>query len=146
MSALVNENRKSGLIRTRQTAIGILILTAFVSALTFRVALSHQAHQPHWLLPLGDLLPTWALWAVNIAFYVYLGWLCLVFFRVAVGKERLLVGGWFFIILLSPLQSLVSESAVVLIQYIKVLSMAVALVAGVLLVAKRNVADTTTSG
>jgi hypothetical protein len=51
-----------------------------------------------------------------------------------------------FIILLSPVQTLVSESTVVFLQYIKVLSIAVALVAGVLLVARGNVANSTTSG
>jgi hypothetical protein len=95
MPALVNENRKSGLIGNRETAIGVFILTAFVAALTFRAALSHEAHQSHWLLPLNDLLSTWAVWAINIAFYVYLAWLCVAFFRVAVGKERILVAGWF---------------------------------------------------
>lgn len=79
----------------------------------------------------------WALWAVNVAFYGYLVWLCVVFFRVAIGKERVLVAGWFLLILLSPIQSLVSTSAAAAIQYIKAVSIAVALVAALLLVIER---------
>ena len=79
----------------------------------------------------------WALWAVNVAFYGSLVWLCVVFFRVAIGKERVLVAGWFLLILLSPIQSLVSTSAAAAIQYIKAVSIAVAFVAVLLLVLER---------
>ena len=143
-------NGKVGLIRNRGTAIVVLILTAFVATLTFRAALLHRAHQPHWLLPLDFLLPTWAAWAANVAFYAYLIWLCIVFFRGAIGMERFVVAGWFFTILLSPLQSVISNSAGNLVQYIKTFSIAVSLVAVALLVANggdsSNTANSGTSG
>jgi hypothetical protein len=124
---------KPGLIRDRRKAVIGLALTGLVAAMTFRAAFSHSPHHSHWLLPLDFLLPAWALWAVNVAFYAYLLWLCVVFFRVAIGKERVLVAGWFLLILLGPIQSLVSTSAATAVEYIKAVSIAVAFVAVLLL-------------
>jgi hypothetical protein len=64
---------------------------------------------------------------------MYLLWLCVVFFRIAQGKERVLVAGWVPAILLSPVQSLVSISTAADIQYFKAASIGVAFVAAVLI-------------
>lgn len=128
---------RQGLIRDRRDALIALALTGIIATMTFRAAFLPSPHHSHWLVPLVFSLPVWALWAVNVAFYGYLVWLCVVFFRVAIGKERVLVAGWFLLILLSPIQSLVSTSAAAAIQYIKAVSIAVALVAALLLVIER---------
>ena len=77
------------------------------------------------------MLTARALLAVNVAFYAYLLWLCIVFFRTAQGKERILVAGCFPGILLTPLQSLVSTTTATSIRYIEAASIAVAFVAAV---------------
>ena len=130
-------SHREGLIRHRRNAVIALILTGLVAAMTFRAAFLPSPHHARWLIPLDSLLPMWALWAVNVAFYTYLLWLSVVFFQVAMGKERVLVAGWFLLILLSPIQSLVSTSAAAAIQYIKAVSIAVAFVAVLWLVLER---------
>jgi len=79
------------------------------------------------------MLPTWAGVAVDVAFYAYLLWLCVVFFRIAQGKERVLVAGWCPGILLGPIEHLVSISTAAAIQYVQAVSIAVAFVAAVLI-------------
>lgn len=138
-------NHKPGLIHHRRNAVIGLVLTGLVAAMTLRAAFSRSPHHSHWLLPLDFLLPAWALWAVNVAFYAYLLWLCVVFFRVAIGKERVLVAGWFLLILLSPVQNLVSTSAAAAIQYIKAVSIAVAFVAVLLLLLEGPTRDNASS-
>jgi hypothetical protein len=130
-------SHREGLIRHRRNAVIALVLTGLVAAMTFRAAFLPSPRHAHWLIPLDSLLPMWALWAVNVAFYTYLLWVCVVFLQVALGKERVLVAGWFLLILLSPIQSLVSTSAAAAIQYIKAVSIAVAFVAVLLLVLGR---------
>ena|SRR6266851_4209037 len=121
------------LIRNKSSALAGLLLTGFLAVMTFRAAFSHSPRNSYWLLPLDFLLPRWPLLVVNVAFYTYLLWLCVAFFRTAQGKERVLVAGWVPGILLSPVQSLVSISAAADIQYVKAASIAVALVAAVLI-------------
>jgi len=130
-------SHRQGLIRHRRNAVIALILTGLVAAMSFRAAFLPSPHHSHWLIPLDFLLPVWALWAVNVAFYAYLLWLCVVFFQVAIGKERVVVAGWFLLSLLGPIQSLVSTSAAAAIQYIKAVSIAVAFVALLLIVLER---------
>ena len=129
------------LIRNRRTAIVGLILTGYIAVLTFRVAFSQSPHHSHWLLPLDSMLPAWALWAVNVVFYGYLLWLCVAFSRAVRGKERVLIAGWVPGILLSPIQSVVSISLAAAIQYIKMVSISIALVAAVLILIKGPARD-----
>jgi len=124
---------KPRLISNRRTAIIALVLTGFLVAVTFRAVFSHSPHHSYWLFPLDFMLPTWAGVAVDVAFYAYLLWLCVVFFRIAQGKERVLVAGWCPGILLGPIEHLVSISTAAAIQYVQAVSIAVAFVAAVLI-------------
>jgi hypothetical protein len=76
------------------------------------------------------MLPTRAAVAVNVGFYAYLFYLGIVFYRMAQGKERVLVAGWFVGIFLGPVQilALVSAAAV---NYVQAAGMAVAFLAAV---------------
>jgi uncharacterized membrane protein YkvI len=121
------------LIRSRRIALVGLILTGYIAVLTFRAAFLQSPNHSHWLLPLDNVLPAWALWAVNVAFYGYLLWLCFTFFRAVRGKERVLIAGWVPGIVLSPIQSLVSISLADAIQYVKAVSISVAFVAAILI-------------
>jgi hypothetical protein len=56
-----------------------------------------------------------------------------VFSRAAQGKERVLVAGWVPGLLLGPVQGRVSVSLAAALQYVKAVSIAVALVAAVLI-------------
>ena len=132
---------KPRLIDNRVTALIGLVLTAYVAALTFQTAFSQSPHHSRWLLPLDRLLPTWALWAVNAAFYSYLVFLCAVFFRAVQGKERVLIAGWVPGILLGPVQARVSISLADAIQYVKSVSIAIAFVAAVLILLEASARD-----
>ncbi|MHB8527570.1 MAG: hypothetical protein ACYDD2_15660 [Candidatus Acidiferrales bacterium] len=103
-----------------------MILTGFLATLTFRDAFFHPTKHFHWLLPLDFMLPNWAVWVVNGAFYGYLLWLCFVFFRIAQGKERIVVLGCSLGIVLYPIQNVVSTPTAVAIQYVEAAATAVA--------------------
>jgi hypothetical protein len=63
---------------------------------------------------------------VNVAFYAWLLWLCIVFPRAAHGKERVLVVGWMLSLLLSLIQGLVWASLAAIIQDVRAASITVA--------------------
>lgn len=69
--------------------------------------------------------------AVNLAFYAWLVWLCVVFPRALHGKERVLAIGWALSLLLSLIQGLVSASLAAFIQYVSAASIMVALFAAI---------------
>jgi hypothetical protein len=71
--------------------------------------------------------------AKNTALCAYFLWLGVLFFQKAFAMERVLVTGWFSVILLSPIQKLVSRSSSVAIQYAKAVGIAVAFIAAVLI-------------
>ena len=123
------QSRKLGLIPNRRAAAIGLFLTGFMAVLAFRDALIHPAVRSQWLFPLGFAAPKWVLWTVNGAFYGYLLWLCFVFFRIARGKERIIVVGWSFTIVLYPVKYFVSSSAAVVIQHLDAAGMAAAFLA-----------------
>ena len=62
---------------------------------------------------------------VQFAFYGYLLWLSLVFFRAGSGKERVIVAAWFFAIFAGPLQTLLPNFASIL-EFIAAFGMAAA--------------------
>jgi hypothetical protein len=108
---------KPRLIHNKRGAVIALCLTGYLAALSVRDVLWHSQRQHHWLLDFDWLvlwhisLPTWAVAGVNLGFYAYLLWLGVVFYRVAQGKERVLVVGWAAVILLGLIQFLISASA-----------------------------------
>lgn len=122
---------KPRLIHKKRGAVIALCLTGYVAALSFRDVLSHSQHKSHWLVDLHFMLPTWAVAAVNLGFYAYLLWLGVVFYRIAQGKERVLVAGWFTGFFLGLIQNLVSASAAAAIDNVKAIGMVVAFLAAV---------------
>jgi len=78
--------------------------------LSFRDVFSHSHREFHWLFDLHFLLPTWAVATVNLAFGAYLIWVGAMFYRIAQGKERLIIAGW-SPGLLSPIKYLLPTSA-----------------------------------
>lgn len=119
------------LIHTKYGAVFALCSTGYIAALVFRDVLSHSQHKSHWLVDLHFILPTWTEVAVNLVFYAYLVWCSGVFYRVARGKERVLVGGLITNFFLGTIQNLVSGSAATAIGHVKALAMLLALLAAV---------------
>jgi len=70
---------------------------------------------------------------VNVVFYAYLLWLCIVFFRAAKGRERVVVAGWCPGLLLGPFKNTFSISATDAIQFFEVVGITIALVESVLI-------------
>jgi hypothetical protein len=122
------------LIRSSFNAEVTVLATALVAALSVRSAFTrHHRYGAERGLPLSSMLPEWGGVAVNLAFYVYLVWLCIAFFRRAQGKERVVVCGWLLLILLTPIQHFLSPTAADTVQYLKAGSLVVAFVWAVLL-------------
>jgi hypothetical protein len=111
-------------------AVGV-VLTSYVAAPTLRAAFWQSPHHFHWLLPVDTFLSARATLAVNLVFYGCLVWLCIAFPRALRGKERILAIGWALSLLLSLIQGLVSASLAAFIQYVRALSIMVALCAAV---------------
>jgi hypothetical protein len=110
-----------------------MVFTGYVAGLALRAAFRQSPHHFHWILPLDHLLPPRGVWAVNVAFFVCLFYLCIAFPLSLRGKERVLVAGWVPGVLLSPIQGIVSASLATAIQYVKAVSMVIAFVAAVLI-------------
>jgi len=120
---------KHRLIHTKYGAVFVLCSTGYVAALDFWNVLSHTQHKFHWLLDLHSILPLWAEAGVNLVFYAYLVWGSAVLYRIAQGKERLLVCCWVTSLFLGLIQNLVSASAAAAIDYVRALAMLVAVLA-----------------
>src|ERR1035438_10636914 len=108
---------KHRLIHTRFGAVFALCSTGYVAALVFRNVLSHSQHKSHWLVDLHFILPTWAEAGVNLVFYACLVWGSAVLYRIAQGKERVVVCGWVTSFFLGLIQNLISASAATAIDY-----------------------------
>jgi hypothetical protein len=119
---------KPELIGDKRTATIVLCCTAFIGALSIRAALSHAPRNPHWLISLDYIsLPIWVVALVNLGFYLYFLLVGVKLYRIAQGKERIVVAGWFGVIFLSPLQNLVSMPYAAAIQWVKATGITVAL-------------------
>ena len=138
-------SRKPGLIPNRWAAVIGVMLTGFLTAVTVRDAYIHPTRHFYWLFPLDFMLPNWALWLVNGAFYGYLLWLCFVFFRIAQRKERIVVLGCSLGIVLYPIQNLVSTPGAVAIQYVEAAGTAVAFLVALDILLRLLVTDKTRS-
>lgn len=122
---------KPRLIHNKRGAVIALCLTGYVAALSFRDVLFHSQHKSSWLLDLHFMLPTWAVAGVNLGFYAYLLWGGVVLYRIAQGKERVLVAGWVAGFFLGLIQDLVSASAAAVIDYLQAIGMLVTFLAAV---------------
>jgi hypothetical protein len=126
---------KPRLIHNKRGAVIALCFTGYIAALSFRDVFSHSQRKHHWLLDLDwfvylhATLPAWAVAAVNLGFYACLFWGGVVLYRIAQGKERLLVVGGFAVIFLGLIQILVSASAATAIDYVKAIVTVVAFLA-----------------
>jgi hypothetical protein len=116
-----------------------VVLTGYVAALTFRAAFWQSPHHFHWLLPVNTFLHAWATLVINLVFYAWLVWICVVFPRALYGKERVLAIGWALSLLLSLLQGLVSASLAAFIQYVRAASIMVAFFAAVAILIEGSV-------
>ena len=128
---------KPRLIHSKRGAVIALCFTGYLAALSYRDVLSHSQRKHHWLLDLDWLvylhitLPAWVGTGVNLAFYAYLFWGGVVLYRIAQGKERVLVVGGAAVIFLGLIQILVSASAATAIVYVQAFVMLVAFFAAV---------------
>ena len=126
---------KPRLIHNKRGAVIAMFFTAYVAGLSFRHVLSHSQRKHRWLLDLDWLvffhftLPAWAITAINLGFYACLIWGGVVLYRIAQGKERVLIVGGFAVIFLGLIQNLVSASATPAIDYIKAIATLVAFLA-----------------
>jgi hypothetical protein len=123
-------NINRGLIRDRISAIVAVVLTGFITAISFRAAFYGGPHYWHPFFHLA-MLPRWTQLLINAAFYVYILWAFVGLFSIAKGRERFLVAGWGPGLLLDPIKGVVSSPAVTVIRQFQAVSIAVALLAAV---------------
>jgi hypothetical protein len=129
------------IITTRLRAGVAVGLTAFVFSLAIWYGLHPSHARSGWPLPLNFVLRGRSLIIANLIFYGYLCWLGFCFVRGTMGRERVVVLGWFADILLSPLKALRPDWAVA-IGHIGTFGLAVALLAALaLLLEPSPVAD-----
>ena len=128
---------KPRLIHTKRGAVFALCCTGYVATLSVRDVLWHSHRQHHWLLDFDWLvlwhisLPAWVVAGVNLAFYAGLLWGGVLLYRIAQGKERVLVVGWAAVIFLGLIQFLISASAATAIDPLIAFMAAAALLAAV---------------
>lgn len=118
--------KRTRLIGNRPAAVIAALSTGLVTALAIRSAFVSPVQSYNWLLPLFLPLPHWALPAAQVLFYGYLLGLCVLFFRIALGKERLVVMAWALAIFLNPLETILPTAANQL-ELVSALGMAAAL-------------------
>ena len=128
---------KPRLIHTKRGAVIALCLSGYLAALSVRDVLWHSQRQHHWLLDFDWLVlwhisvPAWIVAGVNLAFYAVLLWGGVLLYRIAQGKERVLVVGWAALLLLGLIQFLISASAATEIDSLKAFMAAAAFLAAV---------------
>lgn len=127
------------LIGSRFTAGVGVVLTGYVAALTLRAAFWQSPHHFHWLLSVDTFLPARAALVVNVVFYAWLVWQCVVFPQALRGKERVLAIGWALSLLLRLIQGLVSASLAAFIQYVRAASIMVAFFAAMAILIEGSV-------
>jgi hypothetical protein len=124
-------------IHTKRGAVVALCFTGYGAALSVRDVLWHSQRQHHWLLDFDWLvlwhisLPAWVVAGVNLAFYAVLFWGGVLLYRIAQGKERVLVVGWAAVLFLGLIQFLISASAATEIDPLKAFMAAAAFLAAV---------------
>src|SRR5580698_6851841 len=122
---------KHRLIHTKYGAVFALCSCGYVTVLVFRNLLSHPQHKSQWPLDLHSILPSWAEAGVDVVFYACLVCGIAVLYRIALGKERVLIAAWFTSFSLSLIQNLVLAPAASAIEYVKALAMTVAFLTAV---------------
>jgi len=120
---------RQGLIPHMRAAGVAVGLTSSLTALSVR-AIGRPLPVPgdHWLLRF-HFLPYWAQLTVNSAFYGYLVFLGISFFRLAQGRERVVVVGSFLGFLFYPFEPFVAPPAVIAMRNVSAAAHAVALLA-----------------
>jgi hypothetical protein len=124
------------LIHTKRGAIAVSVLTGFLFAISIRALFLYVRHggQPRFQWPFtSQLLPSWAVIAVNLALYIYLLWLGVLFYRIARNGERVVVAGWATDFLLGPTKIIFSPAGALAVRYVQTAAMAAAFVATLLL-------------
>ena len=131
------QEQRPPLITGTLAAVIAVVLTGYVGAKTVRAAFWQSEHHFHWLIPLDNIFPHRAVLAVNVVFYVFMVFLCVVFPLSFRGKERILVAGWVPGVLLSPIQGFVSTSIAAAVQYFKAAAIMVSFFAAVAILMER---------
>jgi len=114
-----------------------MCFTVYVAVLSVWNVLRPSQRQHHWLLDFDWLVlwhisvPAWVAAGVNLAFYAGLLWGGVLLYRIAQGKERVLVVGWAAAIFLGLIQTLVSAPAATALGPVKALMDAAAFLAAV---------------
>ncbi len=111
------------LIHGKRGAVVAVCVTGYLAALSVRDVLWHSQRRHHWILDLDQIvydlhrlgywhisLPAWLVAGANLGFYAALLWGGVVLYRIAQGKERVLVVAWAALIFLGLIQFLVSAS------------------------------------
>src|SRR5216683_2810578 len=133
---------KPRLIHTKRGAVFALCWTGYSATLSVRDVLWHSQRQHHWLLDFDWLVlwhispPAWIVAGVNLTFYAGLLWGGVLLYRIAQGKERVLVVGWAAVIFLGLIQFLVSASAAAAIDPVRAIMAGVAFLAAVDILSK----------
>ena len=108
---------KPRLIHTKRGAVFALCCTGYIATLSVRDVLYHSQRQHHWLLGFDWLAlwhispPAWTVAGANLAFYAGLLWGGVLLYRIAQGKERVLVICFAAGIFLGLIQFLIPASA-----------------------------------
>ncbi len=121
---------KAALLPNRLAAAIALIFTGWMAALAIRDVLLRPIRLQDWFFPIFPPLfkaPHWVAIAVNAAFYAYLIWICVCFFRFAKGKERVVIAGWLLGFVLYPAERFSPTVSVA--RYVEATAMGISLLA-----------------
>jgi hypothetical protein len=131
---------KFKLIGNRFSAILAVCLMGFLAQRDIRGVFSETPHESGWLMPLDFLrLPGWGVAVINLAFYIYLIWVGVWFYRRTEGNERLLVAGFLtsgLLGLFGRIRALASPHPMATIRSLQSVCMTVAFVAAILILLK----------
>ena len=128
---------KPRLIETKRGAVVALCFAVYIAGWSVWDVLRQPQRRQHWLLDFDSLaywhisLPAWVVAGINLAFYAYLLWGGALLYRIAKGKERILIVCWIAAIFLQVVQVLVSASVATAIGPVKALLYVAAFVAAV---------------
>jgi hypothetical protein len=133
-------------IHNRRDALVALSLAGLFMAISVRDVIVHPQRKFQWPILLGKPLdfglPTSAVTAVNLAFYAYLLFGVILFYRQARGTERVLVAGWVSGLFFGPIRNLISVQATAAISYMELIGNVVALVAALYIYLSIPASDT----
>src|SRR5581483_9094828 len=120
---MIAGERRYGLIRTKSAQLIVLFLTGYVCTTDLRAAFSRSRPTFRWDIVdyLHPWLSIWVVAAINIVFYAFFLISAVALYRLARGKERILMIAW-SAVFLSPLK-LVSIPVGIAVRHIQALAL-----------------------